>query len=889
MVNKQIDIDNTLALRLLRRLIKPEYYEDIAGDLDEQIDSYQIHKNLIFWWLWKEVILLLHPALLRPFFKFGKLKNSNTMLINYLRIASRQFKKYKMNTAINLIGLSTGMAACILIFLFVQDELSYDRHHEHAEDIYRVTVQNFDTDGEMNRHWAFASAGHAERLKADYPSITHAVRFFPWAFPDLEYGELRFPGESVIFADDDVFDIFSFPFLLGSPETAFNDIFSLVLTEESAIRIFGNDWAEQDLLEKTLKLTARGQEFNFKITGVMEDMPDQQHFHFEYLAPLRLVEQAMGEETMNNVGGNYNWLTYIRTAPNADMISLTESAVGFWEKYVDPIRGRPSSDFYKFQFQPLLDIHLRSNLEGEYETNGSIDQVYIFSIVGILLLIIACVNYMNLSTSHFTRRLKEIGVRKVLGSGKSALVTQFLVESTLITIMSLPIALLLVWLALPAINDFLEKSLTLNLIDNYLLILTLFSLLAIIGLLAGLYPALFLSRLGTVQSLKGKLAASPSKWNFRSVLVTVQYAVVLGLIFALTVIESQIDFIRTSDPGYRKEAIIDLPLSRSMENLETFKTQLLSNPNIEAVAYSSRIPTGRLMDSWGARFFKGDEAVDLDFRLPGIMVDEDFLDTYDITLAAGTNFQRQMDTFADSIGYYIINRSAAEALGYPNPNDIIGENISYGPYKGRIYGVTEDFHFESLHSPIVPMVMMKSSSRLRRASILVNTQRLPETLQHIEATWADFDPVNPVEYRFVEDRFEDQYVQEQRLSQMINVFTVVAILIGCLGLVGMVGFLIDTKTKEIGVRKVLGASVANVLGLIGAHFTILIGVAFVLITPIAYYLMNDWLETFVYHIDMGVLIVLLPVVIVMVITAFSIGFQTLKAALDNPVKSLRTE
>ncbi len=811
------------------------------------------------------------------------------MLLNYARMASRQFRKYKMNTAINLIGLSTGMAACILIFLFVQDELSYDQHHEHAQNIYRVTVKNFTVDGELSRQWAFASAGHAERLKADYPAITHATRFFPWAFPDLQHGDQRFPGEPVIFADDDVFDIFTFPFLLGSPETAFNDVFSLVLTEASAIRIFGNDWEEQNLLEQTVKLYARGEEFNFKITGVMADMPDQQHFHFEYLAPLRLVAQAFGEGTMNNVGGNYNWLTYFRATPGADIAALTESSSAFWEKYLDPIRGKSPSEFYQFEFQPLTDIHLYSNLEGEYETNGSIDQVYIFSIVGVLLLLIACVNYMNLSTSHFTRRLKEIGVRKVLGSGKSALVTQFLVESTLITMLSLPIAMILAWSALPFINDFVEKTMTLNVIDNYLLVIALLGLLIIIGLIAGLYPAFFLSRLNMVQSLKGKLSLRPSRLNFRSVLVTVQYAVVLGLIFALTVIESQIEFIRTSDPGYRKEALIDLPLSRNIENLETFKTELLSSPNIESVAYSSRIPTGRLMDSWGANFFRGETKVDLDFRLPGIMVDEDFLKTYDIQLVAGDDFQRQMDTFADSIGYFVINRAASEALGYDDPNEIIGENLSYGVYKGRIYGVTENFHFESLHSPIVPMVMIKSSSRLRRASILVNTEDLSQALAHIESTWADFDNVNAVEYRFVEDRFEDQYVQEQRLSQMINVFTVIAILIGCLGLIGMVGFLIDTKTKEIGVRKVLGASVANVLGLIGAHFSSLIGVAFVLITPIAYYLMNGWLETFVYHIDMGILVVVVPVIIVMVITALSIGFQTIKAALDNPVKSLRTE
>ncbi|MEM8895739.1 MAG: ABC transporter permease, partial [Bacteroidota bacterium] len=846
-------------MRALRRLIKPEYYEDISGDLSEQIRLYEIKPSREALWLWREVILLLHPTLLRPLFNFDNYKNSNTMLFNYLRMASRQFKKYKMNTTINLVGLSTGMAACILIFLFVQDELSYDQHHEHAEDVYRVTVKNYNQQGQLSRQWAFASAGHAERLKADYPAITHTTRFFPWAFPDLTYGDQRLPGEPVIFADDDVFDIFTFPFIIGSPETAFNDVFSLVLTESSAIRVFGNEWREMDLLEKTVVLEADGQSFNFKVTGVMKDMPDQQHFHFDYLAPIRMLAQAFGEEAMNNVGGNYNWLTYMRTAPNTDIAQLTEQMPDFWDKYIDPFNGGNASEFYEFEFQPLLDIHLNSNLEGEYESNGSLQQVYIFSIVGVLLLLIACVNYMNLSTSHFTRRLKEIGIRKVLGSGRQALITQFLVESILITLISLPIALLLAAIALPVINDFVEKSLALDLVSNWPLIATLVGLLLIIGLAAGLYPALFLSKLNMIQSLRGKLSARPSRLNFRSVLVTVQYAVVLGLIFALTAIESQIAFINNSDPGYRKEAIVDLRLTRNVGNLETFKTRLLSNQNIRSASYASRIPTGRLADSWGAQFYKGDSAVSLSFRLPVITVDEDFLSTFDISLAAGENFTRSMDTFSDSVGYYIINRAAAEALGYNDPNEIIGENLHYGQYKGRIYGVTEDFHFESLHSPIVPMVMVKTTSRARRISMQVNTANLPETLRFLETTWAEFDQENPAEYRFLEERFAEQYEQEQRLSQMITVFTVIAILIGCLGLVGMVGFLIDTKTKEIGVRKVLGATIWNILIVISNHFTLLIVVAFVLITPVAYYLMNDWLETFVYRIDLGPFIILLPV------------------------------
>ncbi len=811
------------------------------------------------------------------------------MLYNYTKIAFRQFRKYKTSTAINLIGLSTGIAAFILIYLFVIDEISYDRHHEHAENIYRVTVKNFNTDGTVARQWAFASAGHAQKLKQDYATITHAVRFMPWAFPDLTFNGKTHYGEPVIFADEDVFEIFSFPFLLGNPESAFDDLKSLVLTEAAAIEIFGNDWREMDLLGKTVTLDMEGTAASYKVSGVMADMPENQHFHFHYLAPIENLDPFYDEDELKDVGGNYNWLTYIRVSEGANKYDLETTVSDFWNKYMGEIRGVPAENYYEFEFQPLLDIHLKSNLEGEYESNGSLQQVYIFSIIGILLILIASVNYMNLATSNFSRRMKEIGVRKVLGSQKSNLSVQFLIESMLIVMLSLPIAIMLAYLALPYVNNFMDKSLSLGIGDSIELFTLLAVLMIAIGLSAGTYPALFLSRMPMVQALKGKYAQKTNSVSFRTVLVTFQFVVVIGLIFALGVVESQMDFIRKKDPGFKKEAILNLSLSSNISNLETFKTKLLANPAIEKAAYTSRIPTGRLADNWGARFFNGDSVISIDFRLPVITVDEDFLPTYEIPLVAGQNFKKSMDTMKDSIGYFIINEAAAKALGFNNPNDIVNKNLQYGPFKGRIYGVTKDFHFESMHSPIVPMVMVKTDYRSRSISMSIKTDDYPATLAYVEDTWASFDQVNPADYRFLDERFEAQYESEKRLSQMIKVFTVLAILIGCLGLIGMVGFIIETKTKEIGVRKVLGASIGAIWLMISQKFLLLISISFVLVIPVGYLLLNEWLKNFVYRIDIGVFLVIMPLLIVSMITVITISYQALSAALKNPVWSLRSE
>ena len=732
------------------------------------------------------------------------------------------------------------------------------------------------------------------RLKEDYAEITHATRFYPWAFPDINYDGQDFLGQQVIFCDADAFDIFSFEFIVGTPETAFPDIYSLVLTRSKAVKIFGNDWEEKGIVGETVTLSRGGNEAPFKVTGVMEDMPDQQHFHFDYLAPIRFIEMLFGEDAINNVGGNYNWMTFIRTGPEADMPNLTKAANDeFWDKYIGQFRsGADARDFYDFEFQPLLDIHLTSNLEGEYETNGSLDQVYIFSVVGILLLLVACVNYMNIATSHYSRRMKEVGVRKVIGAFKSSLIKQFLSESLLVVVISIPLALVLINLALPYLNDFVEKQLTFNPLIQTDILVGLIVLMLLVSSMAGLYPALFLSKINLVQALKGEQSMNASKWNFRSFLVTFQYVVTIGLIFAIGVIESQMSFIRNSDPGYDREHMVSLSLPRGDYSNETFRNELLKHPNIEKASFSSRIPTGRLADSWGSRFFKGDSAIATSFRLPIVTVDKHFLDAYGIDILAGENFREGMETnlLPDTMvtGYYIINRAASEAFGFDDPAEVVGQKIGYGPSSGRVVGVMENFHFESLYTEIVPTLFL-TRDRYRRISLKLNADNIRESLDHIETVHSQFAPDTDPNYRFVDDLFNAQYQKEERLGSMIKVFAVIAILIGCLGLIGMVGFIIETKLKEIGVRKVLGASTGSIWMIITNRFLVLIGIAFVLGLPLAYWFMNDWLENFVYRTSVSVTLIIMPAIVAAIITIAAIAYQTMKATRVNPVECLKDE
>lgn len=879
------------AARWLLWFCHPDFAEDILGDLEEEYQSHEPAANKLMadFWFVRQVAGMMRPSLMRPFLPFLQLNNKMDMIKNYIKIGLRNLLKYRVGTGINLLGLSTGMAAFILIALFVKDELSYDRHHEHADEIFRVTIENFSGDGEtLSRQWAFASAGHAKRLKQDFSQVTHAVRFFPWAFPDVIYGDKRLPGEQVVFADPEVFDVFTSPFLAGSASTAFANETSMVISEAAAIRIFGNDWREQDIIGKNVKIEAQGNAMSLAITGVMADMPRQQHFHFEYFVPFSIYENVVNNpQVTDNVSGNYNFLTYVRLADKDAAAAVEAGGPAFFDKHIGDIRGLPAHQYYGLVLQPLKDIHLTSNLSGEIENNGSLSQVVIFSVIGLLLIVVACINYMNLATSRYTRRMKEIGVRKSIGATKGSLIGQFVTESVLVTVISFPLAIGLAAMAMPYINDFMDKQLSINFLQDFSLFAGVVVLLALVALVAGLYPAIYLSSLDTISSLKGEATFRTGKVNFRSVLVTFQYVVTVGIIFSLAVVNAQMGYIFNSDPGFQKERILDVSLSRDIyAKKETFKNELLANGSIESATFVSRIPTGALLDNQGASIFLGDSLTPINFRLPYITVDEDFISTYGIEMVAGQNFEKYMDS--DSIGYYIVNETAAKQLGFPQTQEAIAKNMAYGGVNGSIVGVVKDFHFESLHSPIGPMLIAKSDN-YRRISIKLSSVNIQETISFIETTWASFDSKNPINYRFVDEAFENQYQSEERLSIMFKVFAVLAILISCLGMLGMVTFVVERKTKEIGIRKVLGAKSPHIMWLVSRGFLWLIGIACLVSLPIGYYLMSNWLSTFAYQISISPMLFLVPVLAVVLITWATILYRIVKAVYINPVKYLRSE
>jgi len=488
--------------------------------------------------------------------------------------------------------------------------------------------------------------------------------------------------------------------------------------------------------------------------------------------------------------------------------------------------------------------------------------------------------------------MKEVGVRKVIGALKSSLVKQFLTESIIVNVVSLPVAMLLIIWALPHLNAFIGKELTFNPFLELSLFGSLIVLLLAVATIAGLYPAIFLSKINLVQALKGEQAMNANRWNFRSWLVAFQYIVTIGLIFSIAVIEKQMNFIRNSDPGYEREQVVVLDLTRNIRNLETFKTEILRHPNIISSSYSSRIPTGRLMDNWGSRFYKGDSLVSTDFRLPINSVDRDFLTTYGIELVAGENFSEGMKTelAQDTImpGHYILNETAVRAFGFEDPNEIVGRKMQYGPSEGQIVGVMKDFHFESMHSEIVPMIILYREN-FRLMSLKLKEQDIDASLEHIEETFSRFDQEADVAYWFLDELFEDQYATEQKTSNAIKVFATIAILISCLGLIGMVGFIIETKIKEIGVRKVLGASTKSIWLMISNRFLVLIGLASLIALPLSYWLMNDWLQQFVYRTPISLVTILLPALAATILTFLAISYQTMKATGVNPVECLKDE
>lgn len=800
------------------------------------------------------------------------------MFKNYFKIALRNLNRYKIYSFINIIGLSIGIACCLLIFMHITDELTYDKYHINAERIYRVTYE-MDNRGKTT-YTAQTPAPLGPALLKEYPEIKNCVRFFRFDVL-LNHGEKSF-FETLLFADEGIFDIFTFPLLKGDSKTALKDPNSVVLTEESAKKYFG----DEDPIGKILTVNSNR---DLKVTGVLENIPRNSHFCFDFLVPIEAYFQINPRRREDwGYVFYYNYVLVQRGFSPADFEKKLSPFVvkyiggNFKDLFRDNLDQVPS--MYKFHLQPLLKIHLHSHLEDEMEPNSNVAYIYIFSTVALFILLLACINFMNISTARSFYRAKEVGIRKVVGARRSELIKQFLGESYFLSFISLLFALVLVELFLPVFNSLSGKELSLSFFGNWTFLAAFIGIFVGAGILSGSYPAFLLSAFIPVEVLKGRATAKVSTALIRKGLVIFQFGISIILVVGTIIIYNQMIFVRNKNLGFDKEHLVIVrdQNRRVVNRYESFKNELLKNPNIIAVSASSGLPVNIFSESTvrpeGAGF---DEAV----LMPVIAVNYDFIDTYGIKLAAGRNFSKEFKT--DSREAFIINEAAALKFGWEDP---VGHRLDIiGGRKGRVIGVLKNFHISSLHEEIEPLVLYIQPFFCRYFSVRIRSQDLPHTLALMEETWRGFAPGHPFEYSFLEDDLDRLYRAELRLGKIFLYFTVLAIFIACIGLFGLSSFTAEQRTKEIGIRKVLGASTGNIVFMLSKEFAKWILVANIIAWPIAYYAMSRWLQNFAYRIGISLWIFILSAALALFIALFTISFQAIKAAVINPVESLKYE
>ncbi|MBY5950683.1 ABC transporter permease [Algoriphagus marincola] len=808
------------------------------------------------------------------------------MFKNYFKIVFRNAKKHPLYVFINLFGLAIGMAVSLVILLYVRYELSYDNYHQDVDRLYRVSRAWFNPSGEESLHLGHAAPPFGPLIQSDFPEDVEASARLMNADPLIKNGEDSFVEEDFFFADPEVFDVFGWELLEGESRDGLTQADGLILTEETAQRYFG----DQSAVGKDLLVEIQGMQFTMQVRGVIKDIPENSHFHVDFLASMIPVIQFYGgqEAFMGNYGSN-NFSTYLKLASGVDYQAFEDKLPSMIDRHMgETSSGIPMSQTTKLFLWPIQDIHLYSNLDSEIGTNGNIDYVYIYAAVALFILLIACINFMNLSTARSSLRSMEVGLRKVMGADKLVLIRQFMGESFVMTFISMIIAVGLVYLFLPAFSNFLESPLSLNFISNPEYFLWIAVIVLFVGLISGSYPALFLSGFSPAKVLKGAFKAGKGHENFRAVLVVGQFAISVMLIVAVLVVIGQLSFMQNKDLGFDKEDIVVLPSSNQInENYLIIKDRLENHPGIQEVSLSSRVPSGRLLDSQGATAEVGGELTQLNVRIADIHVAHNFLDTYGIPLAAGRDFDYLRAS--DSTEAFILNEAAIREIGWTSSEEAIGKQFLYGGRRGFVTGVMEDFHFESLHQPIVPIVFLISQDRNNQVSIKFDANQREQVLSYLRGEWAEFRPDYPFEPNFIDEGFNRQYEAEARVKTIFTFFSVLAIVISVLGLLGLVTFATEQRTREIGIRKVMGAETSNILVLLGKDFLKLVGIGFLIAIPLSYFGMSSWLEDFAYRIGISWTTFLWAGLIAGLIAAVTVTSQTIRAAWANPVKSIKNE
>lgn len=814
-------------------------------------------------------------------------QKTEIMIRNYLKVALRNLMKHKFISAINLFGLTIGLTCCLLILTYILHEVSYDRYHQRADNIYRVerTFMNPQS-GDVNLVLGTVAPPFAPLLQNDFPEIKTITRFLPTGNTAIRYEEKRFNERDVYFADEHLFKVFDVEVIKGNPAKVLTDPYTIMLSEEFAKKYFGHE----DPMNKVVRVD---NQLDVKVTGVYKAFPSNAHLHPSAMISFNTLKDTAvyGEENLRTNWGNNSFLTYLLLPDNYDTKKLEKQFPAFLNRHLIE-EGSPykTSQWTTLSLRKLTDIHLHSHTDFEAEENGDIKRVYIFSAIALFILLIACINYMNLSTARSVLRAKEIGVRKTIGAGRSELIGQFLSESVLVSWVATLLAFFLTWAALPWLNQLSGQQLSIESLLRWQVLVPLLIVPFLVGILSGIYPAVFLSSFQPVRVLKGLMKVDGGNISLRKALVVLQFAISIILIISTVIVFEQLRYMQNKALGFDRDHVVTLNYTNGLsERFDAFRTELLASSVIKDVGRSSRIPTGRLLDAMGSQIRRGDSLAPSGADIKMVRADDGFVSTYGVKMIAGRNLSRQRG-LADTSAF-LINQAAVKALGLKSPEDAIGKEFVYGGRRGELVGVFNDFHFESMHERILPLVVYlpTNPNNYGNISVKIAGNNIPGALAQIETTWKKFVPEMPFEYTFMDENFDRLYEAEQRQGTIFTVFACIAIFIACLGLFGLSAFAISQRIKEIGIRKVLGANTGSIVGLLSKDFLKLVLVAAVIAFPLAWYAMSRWLQDFAYRISVPWWVFIFAGIVAGVVAFVTISIQTIKAASANPVKNLRTE
>ncbi len=798
------------------------------------------------------------------------------MLINYLKIAFRNLLRNKAYSAINIFGLAIGISCFMLIFLFISDEFSYDKFHSKADRIYRL-IEIIDNEGQGEES-SSAPLPVAKALYTAYPHyIESIVRFFNFQQPalSLQIGDKKFNEKKLFFVDSTLFEIFDFKLSKGDPKTALDNPNSILLTQQTAEKLFGNE----DPTGKTLIFEGN---FNVIVTGVFEELPTQSHFSFDCLISYSTINTFVGPQFGTNWIWNPAW-TYILLKEGVKPADLEKEFPDFIQKNYPPIVKNQVVHY----LQPLTSIHLHSDLDYEIQKNNKIATVYIFGVVGVLILFIACINFMNLATARSAKRAREVGMRKVLGAERTQLIKQFIGESILISLIAVLISIFIIELLLPLFNSFSEKTLTFGFIANPVLLLVLLAVGLIVGVFAGTYPAFFLSSAAPIKTLKGKYEPGSRSAFLRKALVVAQFSISSILIIGTIIIYQQLTYMQNANLGFNKDQVVVIPTRPSMlQQVEALKIEFLRNRNVKKVTVMDEI-IGQHHNTHSFHY----EGLETDKQVffPGLIIDEDFLETFDLKLVAGRNFSKEYPR-DDSLSV-LINEAMVRSLGWKFPEQALGKEFRSFSGNERVIGVVKDFNYVSLQEPIGPYFfdMTPFPFFKRFMAVKLNGADIQNTIKHLENCWTQIAPAFPFEFSFLDENLDKLYKSQANLSKLIGYFSILAIFIACLGMFALSSFTAEQKTKEIGIRKVLGASTPGIVTLLSKEFLKLVLFANLFAWPVAYFAMNKWLDDFAFRINVQLWSFIVAAFASILIALMTISYQSIKAAVANPIKSLRYE